>query len=173
MYEASGKGRRCLKFILLRSLSPYLSCLLHNTEQKTSCLSRWCVPCKSQAMAFPWNGYFHGMSMFPQSRLRAVVSVAQVCSICFPVFPSPRRWEEAGLCTDLVTLLFQDVAMARANIWTWAANQFRHGFKITKSDVALTVTRFSRFFCCFLQHRLPQLKSSLFWCCFTKCIKAL
>lgn len=145
MYGASAKGRGYLKFILLRNVSLYLGCLLHNTKQKTSPLSKGFVPCTSQAVAFPWNRYFHSMSMFPQSKVRAVVSVPEVCSICFPVFPSPSRWEEAGLCTDLVTLWFQHVAMARVNIWTWAANQFRRSFKITKSDVALTVTWFYSF----------------------------
>lgn len=53
MYGVSAKGRRCLKFILLRNVSPYLGCLLHNIKQTTSPLSRWCVPCTSQAVEKP------------------------------------------------------------------------------------------------------------------------
>lgn len=92
-------------------------------------------------MAFPRDRYFHSMSVFPQSRPRAVESVSQICSIYLPVFPSPSRWKEAnaGLCTDHVTLWFQD--MARANIRPGLQNQFRHSFKMTKSYFALTVTR--------------------------------
>lgn len=110
IHGTSAKGRRCLKFIILRNVSPYLGCLLHNTKQKISPLSRWCVPCTSQAVAFPWNRYFHGMSMLQQSRVRAVVSVPQVCSICFPVFP--QAGEKRQVCAWILS-------PSGSSMWPW------------------------------------------------------
>ena len=121
LYGSSAKGRRCLKIIFLRNIRPYFSCLLCSTKQKTCSLSRQCAPCAHQAVALPRDSYFHSMSVSPQPRPRAVGSVSQACSICFPVLHSPSGWEEesAGLRTGLVTPWFQDVA--RDNIWPWAA----------------------------------------------------
>lgn len=60
LYGASAKGGRCLKFILLRNISPYFSCLLHNTKQKTSSFLASCCLHKSgcgfsMKQVLPWH----------------------------------------------------------------------------------------------------------------------
>lgn len=78
------------------------------------------------------------MSVFPQSRPRAVESVPQVHSICFPVFPSPSGWEEAnaGSCTDLVTMFSGHGQSQHQDL----SCKISLG-KITKSYFAQNVTR--------------------------------
>lgn len=87
MYEASGKGRRCLKFILLRNVSPCLSCLLHNTGQKTSYLSRWCVPCISQAVAFHCLKHCHVSSVKTEGSSKCAPGLRRL----LPCVPFPQE----------------------------------------------------------------------------------
>lgn len=83
------KRKKMLKIYLCKEHCAQFELSCTTQKQKTSSLSKQHVPCTRQAVAFPRDRCFHGMSVFPQSRPRAVGSVPQVCSICFPVFPSP------------------------------------------------------------------------------------